>query len=95
MMQKKLLYIGCSKFIKLSVVLRLYNLKVKNELSDKNFTALLGLLKDIIFEANKLSDRTYDARRYYALWVWIMRGYMFVLIIVFYTEKIMNVWRDV
>ena len=51
---KEPLYIDCSKFTKLSTVLRLYNLKVENGWSDKSFTALLNLLKDMLSEANEL-----------------------------------------
>ena len=43
---KKLLYVG-SKFTNLSAVLRLYNLKVENGWSDKSFTSLFKLLKDM------------------------------------------------
>ena len=35
------LYVGCSKFTRLSAVLRLYNLKVKDGWSDQIFTTLL------------------------------------------------------
>ena len=35
------LYVGCSKFTKLSAMLKLYNLKVGNGWSDQSFTALL------------------------------------------------------
>jgi len=59
---KKLLYIG-SKFTKLSAVLRLYNLKVRNGWSNKNFTALLNFLKDMLPKANEHSNRTYDIKK--------------------------------
>jgi len=54
---EKPLYVGC-KFTRLSAVLRLYNLKAGNEWSDKSFTSLLKLLKDMLAEDNELSDRT-------------------------------------
>ena len=59
----KSLYIGCSKFTKLSALLRLHNLKAGNWWSDKSFTNLLSLLKDMLHEANELPDRTYDAKK--------------------------------
>ena len=62
MMTEKSLYVG-SKFTKLSVVLRLYNLKVRDGWSDKSFTSLLKLLKDMLLRKNELSDRTYDAKK--------------------------------
>ena len=57
---EKPLHVRCSKFTKLSTVLRLHNFKVGR--SDKSFMALLSLLKDMISEDNELSDRTYDAK---------------------------------
>jgi len=39
---EKSLYAGCSKFNKLSTVLRLYNLKVGNRWSNKSFTTLIS-----------------------------------------------------
>jgi len=41
----------------------LYNLKVENGWSDKSFTILLNLLKDMLPENNELPDRTYDAKK--------------------------------
>jgi hypothetical protein len=35
------LFSGCTKFMKISAVFKLYNLKAKNEWSDKSFTSLL------------------------------------------------------
>ena len=60
---EKPLYIGWSKFTKLSAAFKLYNLKVENEWSDKSFTILLNLLKDMLPEANELLDYTYDAKK--------------------------------
>ncbi|XP_074297100.1 uncharacterized protein LOC141627779 [Silene latifolia] len=44
---KKPLYPGCSKFTRLSAVLKLYTLKAANGWSDKSFTAILKLLSEI------------------------------------------------
>jgi len=60
---EKSLYVGCLKFTKLCAMLRLYNLKAKKKWSDKSFTTLLSLLKDIHPKDNKISDRTYDAKK--------------------------------
>jgi len=59
---KKLLYVS-SKFTNLSAVLRLYNLKVENGWSDKSFTSLLKLLKDMLSWKNELSDRMYEPKK--------------------------------
>ena len=57
------LYVSYSKFSRLSAMWGLYNLKVKSEWSDQSFTTFLQLLKDILFEDNELSDRTYEATK--------------------------------
>jgi len=57
------LYDGCVKFTRLSTVLKLYNLKARNGWSDKSFTYLLTLLKDMLPENNVLSSRTYEAKQ--------------------------------
>jgi len=41
------LYNGCTSFTRLSTVLKLFNLKAGNGWSDKTFTELLSLLKDM------------------------------------------------
>ena len=53
----------CSKFTKLSAVLRLYNFNEENEWNDKSFTALLSLLKNILSKAHELLDLTYDVKK--------------------------------
>jgi hypothetical protein len=60
---EKPLYDGCTKFTRLSTVLKLYNLKIGNGWSDKSFTDLLTLLKDMLPENNVLPSRTYEAKR--------------------------------
>ncbi|XP_031102022.1 uncharacterized protein LOC116005929 [Ipomoea triloba] len=60
---KQPLWPGCSKYTRLSAVLKLFNLKAGNGWSDKSFTALLGLLKDMLSEDNELPKNTYDAKK--------------------------------
>ncbi|GAU42940.1 hypothetical protein TSUD_135320 [Trifolium subterraneum] len=60
---EKPLYDGCTKFTRLSAVLKLFNLKIRNGWSDKSFTDLLTLLKDMFPEKNMLPSRTYEAKR--------------------------------
>jgi hypothetical protein len=57
------LYEGCTKFTRLSTVLKLYKLKAGNGWSDRSFTDLLTLLKDILPKNNVLPSRTYEAKR--------------------------------
>jgi len=57
------LYLGCTKFSRLSVVLRLFNLKVKNGWSDKSFTELLELLTEMLPEGNTIPDHHYEAKK--------------------------------
>jgi len=61
----KPLYDGCIKFTRLSAVLKLYNIKVRNGWSDKSFTDLLALLKDMLPEDNVLPDRNYGGRYFW------------------------------
>lgn len=60
---EKPLYDGCTKFTRLSTVLKLYNLKAGNGWMDKSFTELLALMKDMLPEDNVLPDRTYEAKK--------------------------------
>ena len=60
---EKPLYDGCTKFTRLSAVLKLYNLKADNGWSDKSFTELLALMKDMLPEDNVLPNRTYEAKK--------------------------------
>ncbi|XP_057452852.1 uncharacterized protein LOC130744712 [Lotus japonicus] len=57
------LYDGCVKFTRLSAVLQLYSLKAGNEWTDKSFTKLLTLLKDMLPEDNVLPNRLYEAKK--------------------------------
>ncbi|KAL4583243.1 hypothetical protein LXL04_007811 [Taraxacum kok-saghyz] len=56
------LYKG-SRFMKLDVVLKLLNLKLKHGWSDKSFTSLLELLHDLFLEDNGLPISTYQAKK--------------------------------
>src|SRR4051812_46247927 len=60
---EKMLYEGCTKFTRFSVVLKLYNLKAENGWSDKSFTELLALMKDMLPDDNVLPNRTYEAKK--------------------------------
>jgi hypothetical protein len=56
------LYPG-TKLIKTITIFKLYNLKAKNGWSDKSFTSLLELLKEILPENNEIPDSTYKAKK--------------------------------
>lgn len=59
----KPLFPGCKpEYTRLSTVLELLKLKASNGWSDKSFTALLGLLADILPEGNVLPSTTYQAK---------------------------------
>ena len=53
---EKPLYKGYTKFIRLSAVLKLYNLNAGNGWSDKSFTKLLALMRDMLPEDNVLPN---------------------------------------
>ncbi|CAM8884147.1 unnamed protein product [Rhodiola kirilowii] len=57
------LYEECSKYTRLSATLKLFNLKAKNGWSNKSFTELLALMKDMLPEGNTLPKRTYEAKK--------------------------------
>jgi hypothetical protein len=54
---------NCTKFTKISVIFKLYNLKAKNEWSDKSYTSLLKFLGDMFLDNNELSDLTYKIKK--------------------------------
>ena len=57
------LYPGATNFTRLSAVLRLMNLKAIYGWTDKSFTKLLQLLKDMLPEGNTLPNRNYEAKK--------------------------------
>ncbi|GKA68408.1 hypothetical protein Tco_0768325, partial [Tanacetum coccineum] len=59
---EKRLYNECNKFTKLSLVVKLLDLKAKNNWSDKSFTTLLELLHEAFPEDNELPVSTYQAK---------------------------------
>ncbi|GKA88420.1 putative transposon, En/Spm-like protein [Tanacetum coccineum] len=68
---EKPLYEGCPDFTKLSAIVKLLNLKGKYGCSDKFFTKLLGLLKNMLTVGNETKDdkdltacRTYGISRW-------------------------------
>ncbi|XP_071686960.1 uncharacterized protein [Rutidosis leptorrhynchoides] len=60
---EKPLYTGCTKFSKLSAVLRLLNLKTNNGWSDTSFTELLKLLHEMLSDDNELPVSLYQAKK--------------------------------
>nr|KYP30920.1 hypothetical protein KK1_049652 [Cajanus cajan] len=57
------LYPGCSMFTRLSATLKLFSLKARNGWTDKSFTELLELLKEMLPEDNTLPNRNYEAKK--------------------------------
>ncbi|WVY97894.1 hypothetical protein V8G54_030045 [Vigna mungo] len=57
------LYPGCTNFTRLSATLKLFSLKARNEWTDKSFTELLELLKEMLPENNTLLIRNYQAKK--------------------------------
>ncbi|XP_028242242.1 uncharacterized protein LOC114420582 [Glycine soja] len=60
---KKPLYAGCTSFTKLSAVLALVNLKARFGWSDKSFSEMLILLKNILPADNVLPKNHYEANK--------------------------------
>lgn len=57
------LFSGYNFFTRLSVVLVLFNLKIKGVLTDRIFTELLELLQEIFPKGNMLSNRSYGVKK--------------------------------
>ena len=60
---KKPLYLGCTTFTLLLGVLALVNLKTRFGWSDKSFTELLLLLRNMLPKDNTLSKNHYEAKK--------------------------------
>ncbi|XP_073120554.1 uncharacterized protein [Henckelia pumila] len=60
---EKSLYPGCTKFTKLSAIVKLFNLKAKYGWSDNSFTDLLSLFREILPDDNELPSSLYDAKK--------------------------------
>nr|AAV85751.1 Transposase family tnp2, putative [Oryza sativa Japonica Group]ABA92820.1 transposon protein, putative, CACTA, En/Spm sub-class [Oryza sativa Japonica Group] len=73
------LYAGCKpKHTKLSATLDLMKLKASSGWSDKSFTKLLGILKDMLPQGNTLPETTYEAKQVLCplgLEVWRIHAY--------------------
>ena len=70
-------------------------MKVGKELSNKSFMALLNLFKDMLLEASELPNHAYDAKKILCSIIIKYESIHVCLMIVFCTERIMKVWRDV
>ena len=77
------LYPGSTNFTRLSAMLRSMNLKAINKWTDKSFTKLLQLLKDVLPEGNSLPNHNYEAKNILFPIVWSIKRYMHVLIIAY------------
>ena len=60
---EKPLYIGCTKFSKLSAVIRLFKVKAKYGLSDTSFTTILETFHEMLPEDNGLPVSVYQAKK--------------------------------
>ncbi|KAI9185669.1 hypothetical protein LWI28_009451 [Acer negundo] len=60
---KKPLYPDCTKYTKLSALVKLYNLKARYEFSDQSFSALLKSLSDMLPSNNQLPLSMYEAKK--------------------------------
>ncbi|KAL4592300.1 hypothetical protein LXL04_005289 [Taraxacum kok-saghyz] len=60
---EKPLYDGCTKYTKLSAVLKLFNLKANSRWSDTSFTSLLKFINDVLPEGNEMPISTYQAKK--------------------------------
>ncbi|XP_028064788.1 uncharacterized protein LOC114267901 [Camellia sinensis] len=63
---EKTLYPGCTKFTKLSALVKLYNFKITNGLSHTGFSDLLTLLGDMLPMNNEIPSSMYEAGKTFA-----------------------------
>ncbi|XP_028080882.1 uncharacterized protein LOC114282405 [Camellia sinensis] len=63
---EKPLYPGCTKFTKLSTLVKLYNFKTTNSLSHTGFSDLLTLLSDMLPLNNEIPSSMYEAGKTFA-----------------------------
>ena len=64
---KKELYPDCTKFKKLAFVIRLIHIKCLNGWSNKLFTMLLELLKEVLHEGDNFPRNFYEAKKYFVI----------------------------
>ena len=83
------LYPRSTNFTRLSAMLRLMNLKAIHGWTNKSFTKLLQLLKDMLPKGNTLPNRNYEAKKILCP-MGMKYKKMHVLMIVYYTRKILN-----
>ena len=62
-------------------------MKTMNGETDKIFIKLFQLLKEILPEKNALPSQNYEENNILFLWVWNIKRYIQVLMIVLYIEK--------
>ena len=60
---EKSLYLVWEKFIRLSAVLRLFNLKTRDGWTDRSFTEFLELLQEMLPKCKTLLNRSYEAKK--------------------------------
>ncbi|XP_056697520.1 uncharacterized protein [Spinacia oleracea] len=60
---EKPLYEGCTKYTRLSAIIRLYNVKASQGLTDIDFNLILEVFKDMLPDDNVLPSRTYEAKK--------------------------------
>ncbi|TXG66340.1 hypothetical protein EZV62_007615 [Acer yangbiense] len=60
---EKPLYPGCTKFTKLSALVKLYNLKAKYGFSVKSFSELLSMISNMLPDGNELPLSLYEAKK--------------------------------
>ncbi|XP_021769887.1 uncharacterized protein LOC110734149 [Chenopodium quinoa] len=60
---EKPLYDGCTKYTRLSAIIKLYNLKAGHGWTDTGFSMLLEVVKNMLPEDNVLPSTTYEAKK--------------------------------
>ena len=85
----KSLYPRCKKSL-LSAVLSLVNVKAIYGWSDKSFTSLLQVVRDMLPEENMLPKSYYQTKKILCRCIWSIKKFMHALMIAYYTYMSMK-----
>ena len=81
---EKSIYLGCTRFTKLSTLLRLYNSKRKYGWSDKSFSKFLYLLGELLLKNNEMPSSFYEVKKTLYSLECLIRKYLHAQMITYY-----------
>ncbi|XP_048491540.1 uncharacterized protein LOC125492850 [Beta vulgaris subsp. vulgaris] len=95
---RKSLYPGCTRYTKLMVVITLFNIKTKADISDSAFTSLLQAFGDMLSDDHELPKSNYYAKKLMCAWVGDKKGppakVMWYLLIIPRFKRMFSIKKD-